>query len=171
MAAEYRLKRGPILILLLVVGVVGALLVARSSVRPEVDVYSPVTVPAAYDGTTYAFDGLLCLRASSIGVTVDDVSSSGGTRLGLRPAGAPVTVAFPVEPDALAPLVGATVPAGDQVCTRLLLTAAGSGDRRAEPVRLAFRYGPFGVLRRSVTVTPPATLQVTGSGTDPRTTA
>jgi len=170
-ASEYRLKRGPVVGLLLIVGVVGALLVARSSVRPQVDVYGAVTVPAAYDGTTYAFDSLVCVHASSVGATVDDVSAAGGTAVGLRPAGRPVTVAFPVAADAVTPLEGTRIAAGDQTCTRLLVTARGRGDQRAGRVRLHFTYGPFGLLRRSQTVTPPVTLQVTGTGTDPRTTA
>lgn len=171
MASEYRLKRGPVVGLLLVVGLVGALLVARGSTRPHVDVFQGLTLPAAYDGTTYAFDGLLCVRASSVGATVDGVSSGTGARLGLRPSGAPVTEAFPVAAGALSPLAGTRVAAGDQTCLRLLLTPHGSGDHRAAPVRLHFRYGPLGLLRSSVTVTPPITLQVTGTGTDPRTTA
>ena len=171
MASEYRLKRGPIIGLLLIVGVVGALFLARGSVRPRVDVYAAVTVPAAYAGTTYAFDALVCVHTSSVGATIDAVSAGGSTRLGLRPVGLPVTVAFPVAGDAVAPLAGAKVAAGDQRCTRLLVTAKGTGDQRADPVRLHFRYGPFGLLRRSETVTPPVTLQVTGTGTDPRTTA
>ena len=171
MASQYRLKRGPIIGLLLLIGVVGALLVARGSVRPQVDVYSPVTVPAAYAGTTYGFDSLVCVHASSIGATLDEVRSSGSTRLGLRPAGRPVTVAFPVEPTALTSAEGLKIAAGDQQCTRLTVTAQGSGDQRPEPVRLHFTYGPFGLLRRSQTVTPPVVLQVTGTGTDPRTTA
>lgn len=171
MASQYRIKRGPVIGLLLIIGVVGGLLLARSSVRPKVEVYQGVSVPAAYDGTTYAFDGLVCVQASSIGATVDSVSSGSVTRLGLRPAADPVTVAFPVAAGAVLPLQGAKLAAGDQECTRLLLTARGMGDRRAEPIRLHFRYGPFGLLRSSITVTPPVTLQVTGTGTDPRTTA
>lgn len=171
MASEYRLKRGPIIGLLVIVGIVGALLVARSSVRPQVDLYSPVTVPAAYAGTTYGFDALVCVHASSIGATLDEVSASGSTRLGLRPPGTPVTVAFPVDPQAVVPAEGLEVAAGDQQCTRLLVTAQGQGDQRADPVRLHFTYGPFGLLRRTETVTPPVVLQVTGTGTDPRTTA
>ena len=171
MASEYRLKRGPVVGLLLVVGVVGALLVARSSVRPQVDVYSPVTVPAAYTGTAYGFDALVCVHASSVGATLSSVSSRGSTRLGLRPAGRPVTVAFPVDGGALVPAEGLHIAAGDQQCTRLVVTARGPGDQRADPVELHFTYGPFGLLRRSQTVTPPVVLQVTGTGTDPRTTA
>lgn len=169
MASEYRLKRGPVLVLLLVVGVVGALVLARSSVRPHIDVYGAVTVPAAYDGTTYAFDGLVCLRGSSVGATVRSTATQAGTRIGLRPDGAPPAVAFPVAADAVRPLDGTAIPAGDQTCTRVLVSPHGQGDRRAAPVSVSFRYGPFGLLRSTVRVTPPVTLQVTGTGTDPRT--
>ncbi len=171
MASEYRLKKGPVLGLLLVVGVVGALLLARNYVKPHVDVYAPVTVPAAYEGTTYAFDGLVCLRGSSSGATVSGTRDGRDTRLGLRPDGAPVTVAFPVAAGAVRPLAGAQVPAGEQRCARVVVTPHAQGDVRAQAVRVSFRYGPFGVLRSTATVVPPVTLQVTGTGTDPRTTA
>jgi hypothetical protein len=168
---QYRLRRGPVLVLLLLVGVAGALLISRSQVRPQVDVFGPVTVPAAYDGTTYAFDGVLCVRASSVGTQVTATGAGSATRVGLRPDGAPPAVAYPVDARAVQPLAGTTVAAGDQVCTRLLVTPHGQGDRAAEPVTLSFRYGPFGLLRSSTTVTPPVVLQVTGTGVDPRATA
>ena len=53
----------------------------------------------------------------------------------------------------------------------MLVTADGQGDRSAGPVQVRFRYGPFGLFRASSTVTPPVVLQVTGTGTDPRSTA
>jgi len=170
-ASQYRLKRGPAVALLLLVGVVGALLLARGSVKPGVDVYAAVTVPAAYDGTTYAFDGLVCLRGSSVGASVRGVSGGRDTRIGLRPADAAVTVAFPVAQDAVRPLDGADVPAGDQQCTRVLVSPHGQGEQRAGQVRVSFRYGPFGLLRTTARVTPPVTLQVTGRGQDPRASA
>lgn len=168
MASEYRLKRGPVLVLLAVVGVVGAFVLARGSVKPQVDVYGAITVPDAYEGTTYAFDGLVCLSASSVGASVRGDDQDGTTRIGLRPEGDAVTVAYPAPQDALAPLDGTSVPAGEQQCTRVLVTADAQGEVRADPVRVGFRYGPFGLLRSTTTVTPPVTLQVTGTGTDPR---
>ena len=168
MASRYRLKRGPVLGLLLIIGVVGGLLVVRGSTRPVVDVYGAVAVPDAYEGTTYAFDGLVCLRASSIGASVGSVTTSGSTRIGLQPEGSRVAVAYPVPPEALGSLDGAEIAAGDQLCTRLVVTADGTGERRADPVRVQFRYGPFGLLRSTTTVQPPVTLQVTGTGPDPR---
>ena len=169
--SSYRLRRGPALTLLALVGVVGAFLLARGAVRPRLDVIAPITVPQAYAGTTYAFDGLLCLRASSIGAEVVDVRSGPHTELALRPPGTPLTVAFPVQAGAAAPLVGTHLTAAEEQCTRLLLTPDATGDLRAAPVHVAFRYGPLGLLRSSVDVVPPVTLQVTGTGTDPRTTA
>lgn len=169
MASSYRLKRGPVIALLLVVGVVGALLLGRGQLRPALDVYDPVVVPAAYAGTTYAVDGAVCLRASSAGASVSGVEDGGGTRIGLRPEGTPVTIAFPVAQDALAPLDGLDVAAGDSTCTRVLVTPDGQGEQRAQEVSLKVRYGPFGLLRTTMSVTPPVTLQVTGTGSDPRT--
>lgn len=165
---QYRLRRGPVLALLVLVGVVGALLISRASVRPQVDVFGPVAVPAAYAGTTYAFDGVLCVRATSVGTTVSSSVPDGATRVGLRPEGTPPAIAYPVDDAAVRPLSGASVAAGDQVCTRLLVRPGTTGRAVAAPVRLSFRYGPFGLLRSSTTVTPPVTLDVTGTGQDPR---
>lgn len=172
MASTYRLKRGPALAVLLLVGIGGALLIGRSSTRPTLDVYAPVTVPAAYAGTTYAVDGLVCLQAGRVGaeVVAAEGSTASGVRteLGLRPPGRPPAVAYPVTPDAVAPLVGLELAAGDLTCARVLTTADGPGERSAGPVQVRFRYGPFGLFRASSTVTPPVLLQVTGTGTDPR---
>ncbi len=168
-----RTHRRLVLTVLLVVGVAGALLIARGSLRPQLTTLAPVTVPAAYVGTTYAFDGLVCLAARSVPVQVAEVTDSdqGGvrTRLVGRPAGATVAVAFPVPADAGESLVGSRLGAGEERCLRVLTTQAATGERRAGPVRLRVRYGPFGVLRSGLEVTPPVVLQVTGTGTDPRT--
>ena len=53
----------------------------------------------------------------------------------------------------------------------MLVTARGQGEQHAEPVQVHLRYGPFGLLRSTVDVTPPVVLQVTGDGDDPRTRA
>ena len=168
---SYRLRRGPVVGLLVLVGVVGALLLARVAARPRVEVFSSITVPTAYAGTTYAFDGLVCLHASSIGAEVVDVRAGPRTQLALRPPGEHVTVAFPVPARAAAPLVGTRLTAAEQQCTRLLVTPDDRGDLHAAPVSVRFRYGPLGLLRARVEVTPPVTLQVTGTGTDPRSAA
>ena len=175
MSSTYRLKRGPAVAVLVLVGVVGTLLIGRSSTRPTLYVLTPVTVPAAYAGTTYAFDGLVCLQAGSIGARVSGVDQSTvagvRTEIALRPPGAPPAVAFPVEAGASAPLEGLRIAGGDDQCARVLVTADGQGERAAGPVQVRFRYGPFGVFRASSTVTPPVLLQVTGTGTDPRSSA
>jgi len=171
MASEYRLKRGPVLALLLLVGIVGALLIARSSTMPQVDTAGEVTVPAAYAGTTYAVDTLVCLQTRGLAATVTEVRDGGGpvtTLLRRRPADAAVAVAYPVAPDAGTTLQGVRIGAADEECVRVLATPSAQGDQRASAVTVRFRYGPFGILRSGVTVTPPVLLQVTGTGTDPR---
>ena len=153
-------------------GVLGALLISRGALRPELTTLAPVTVPQAYAGTTYAFDGLVCLAAKSVPAEITQASDSTlgtvRTRVVGRPAGAPVAVAFPVPPEAADPLVGGRVAAGDERCLRVLVTPSALGEHVAGPVRLQVRYGPFGLLRSGLEVTPPVRLQVTGTGTDPR---
>lgn len=170
--AAPRLRRKTVLVVLLVVGVLGGLVIARGSLRPQATTTGPVTLPEAYAGTTYALDGMACLAARSVPVTVTGASDSElqgvRTRAVLRPPSAPVTVAYPVPPDAGDPLVGARVAAGEERCFRVLVTASGTGERRAGPVEMRVRYGPFGLLRSTLRLTPPVTLQVTGTGADPR---
>lgn len=181
--SQYRLKRGPVVALLLVVGLVGLFLIARSSTRPQVQTLAPVTVPDAYEGTTYAVDGLVCLKATALGARVTGVSAVGDstageesvagragvdTRLVDRPAGAPPAVAYPVPPDAGTDLAGLQLARGQERCVRVLTTAGGQGERSAEELEVRFAYGPFGILRSTATVTPPVLLQVTGTGSDPR---
>jgi len=169
--SRYRLRRGPVVGLVLIVGLVGAYVIARGSLRPQLEVLAPVTVPGAYEGTTYAFDGLVCLRAGGVPVEVTGVDQADGgpvrTHLLRRPPGAP-TVAFPVAAGAGLPVAGLRVPAGREPCLRVLATADGQGDQRAGQVTLHARYGPFGLLRAALEVRPPVLLQVTGTGRDPR---
>ena len=167
-----RSRRRPVLALLVVVGLAGAGVIARGSLRPGLEPYGSIRVPAAYAGTTYAVDGLVCLFASSVPVEITEVrdSSADGvrTRLRGRPPGSTVTVGFPVPAEAGDSLVGARVAAGDQRCLRVLLTPEQTGERRAGAVSVRVRYGPFGVLRTGLEITPPAVLEVTGTGADPR---
>ncbi len=167
-----RFRRGPVLALLVVVGLVGAAFIARDSLRPRLEPNGSLRVPAAYAGTTYAVDGLACLVARSVPVEIVEVqdSTTGGlrTRLRGRPPGSTVTVGFPVPPEAGDSLVGVRVAAGDERCFRVLLTPEQTGERRAGAVSVRVRYGPFGVLRTGLEITPPAVLDVTGTGTDPR---
>ncbi len=157
---------------MLLIGVVGALVIARGSLRPQATTTAAVTVPEAFAGTTYAFDGMACLAAKSVPVTVTSASDSElqgvRTRAAVRPPAAPVTVAYPAPPDAGDPLAGVRVAAGEERCFRVLVTASGTGERRAGPVEMRVTYGPFGLLRSTLRLTPPVTLQVTGTGTDPR---
>ena len=170
--SDYRLKRGPVIVLLVLVGLFGTFFIGRSSTRPVLDVQAPVTVPQAYAGTPYAFDGLVCLRASSVAAEVTGVSGGTGgevvTQLLQRPPGSPVTVAFPLEGDAGAPLDGLRVASGDSTCLRVVVAADGQGDQRAREVEVSVAYGPLGLLRSTLSVTPPVLLQVTGTGRDPR---
>jgi hypothetical protein len=170
--SDYRLKRGPVLVLLVLVGLVGVFLIGRSSTRPVLDVLAPVTVPDAYAGTAYGFDGLVCLRASSVGAEVSAVEGGTGsgvrTQLLRRAQGSPPTVAFPVEGEPGGPVVGLRVAAGDSSCLRVVVAADRQGEQRARQVQVHVAYGPLGLLRSTLEVTPPVVLQVTGTGRDPR---
>ena len=165
-------SRRKLLLVVLLIGVVGALVIARGALRPQASTTAAVTVPEAYAGTTYAFDGMACLAAKSVPVTVTGASDSElqgvRTRAVARPPDAPVTVAYPAPADAGDPLVGVRVAAGEERCFRVLVTAAVTGEKRAGPVEMRVSYGPFGLLRSTLRLTPPVTLQVTGTGTDPR---
>ena len=77
-------------------------------------------------------------------------------------------MAFPVPDGASRDLVGLQLDAGEEQCVRVLTTATAQGEVRGAPVEVRFSYGPLGVLRSGLTVTPPVVLQVTGTGTDPR---
>lgn len=169
--SQYRLKRGPVVALLLVIGVVGALAIARSSTRPQVQTLSLVTVPEAYAGTTYAVDGLVCLQATAVGARVTEVTGEDAPAtvdLVQRPPGTPPAVAYPVAPDDGTPLEGLELGRGEERCVRVLGRSDAQGDQRAGPVEVRFAYGPLGLLRAGVTVTPQLLLQVRGTGADPR---
>lgn len=171
-SSEYRLRRGPVLVLFLLLALAGSYVIGRNATRPQVAALGLVTVPQAYAGTTYSVDGVVCLRATSVGARVTGVTGGTSrdmdTRLVLRPAGAPPAFAFPVAPDAGRPLAGLRIPAGDEQCVRVLVTGRAQGEQRAKPVTVKLSYGPFGLLRTSRTVTPNVLLQVTGTGADPR---
>jgi hypothetical protein len=134
-----------------------------------------VPLDQAYVGTTYAFDGTLCLgsprvSAKVVGIQVDQ--APGGTTQVLEPAkDARPVIGFPVEAaDAGSAVSDYRVPAGEQDCTlRVLVTPTETGAVRAGTVEVEMTYGPFGLLRRTATAVPQVTLDVTGTGTDPRT--
>lgn len=163
----YRLRRGPALVLLVLVGVVGSLLILRSQLRPSLDVYNPVTVDQAAVGTTYAVDDQLCLRGAQVGATVRDVEPA-GIVTGIQAAEGRPVIAFPVDPADGTELVGARVPGRGELCLRLLLASEEQGTFRAPEVSVSVRYGPFGLFRRTFDVVPPTTLEVDRTGRDPR---
>lgn len=169
----YRLRRGPALALLVVVGVLGSVVIVAGQLRPSLDVYDPVVVTGAAVGTTYAVDDQLCLRAAEVAARVSDVRVADApgldVALGLPPDDRPPVIAFPVEPDAVRPLEDALAPTDALLCLRLLLTPEREGTLPAPQVSVAVRYGPFGLLRRTFDVRPPTTVQADRTGTDPRT--
>ena len=170
-----RLRRVPrrrLLLGVLVIAVLGAALVVALGARATARATFPVGVEQAYAGTTYAFDGVVCVRSQVTTATVDRVTvqqAAGSTTRLVRPAGGPPTLGFPVDAAAGAPAKGYRVAAGAEDCgLRLLVTPDRTGKLRAGTIDLSLRYGPGGLLRRTVTLAPPVTLDVTSSGKDPR---
>lgn len=167
-----RVRRRPALVVLLVVGVLGALLIAALQARPSVSSPAAIGLERAYVGTTYAFDGAVCVGSSTVASEVLSVAveQAPGTtaRLVLPPQEGPPTLGFPVE-DAGREVSGYRVPAGQDDCTlRLLVTPERTGALQPGTVRLRLGYGPFGLLRRTAQVRPQVRLEVTGEGQDPR---
>lgn len=168
-----RFRRRPLLLGVLVVALVSGVLVVALGARPTADALPPVGLEQGYVGTTYAFDGVVCLGSQVLGSTVDEVrvrqSPGGTTRLVVPPQGAPITLGFPVEEQAGTPVEGYELPAGEQDCTlRVLVTPERTGRVEAGTLEVRLRYGPGGLLRRTATVTPRLVLDVTGTGPDPR---
>lgn len=157
---------------MLAVAVLGALAVVAIGARPDAEASFPVGVEAAHVGTTYAFDGVLCLGSSVAGSTVADVQveqAPGSTTRLTRPVEGPLTLGIPVDGDAGEPAEGYEVPAGEQDCElRLLVTADRMGELQAGRIRLRLAYGPAGLLRRTFTLEPPVTLDATQTGPDTR---
>ena len=169
----YRLRRGPALALLVLVGVVGSAVILATQLRPSLEVYDAVRVEDAAVGTTYAVDEQLCLRTAQVSARVDRVRVDGdpdalALEVALPPDDRPPVIAFPVAPDAAAPLEGAVVPARDVLCLRLLLRPEEQGVLAAPEVAVRVRYGPFGVFRRTFTPRPPTTVEADRTGQDPR---
>lgn len=167
-----RFRRRQLLLGVLVVAVVSGVLVVALGARPSADAPSPVGLEAAHVGTTYGFDGVVCLGSQVAGSTVDrvEVEQAPGSRTALvvPPAGR-LTLGFPVDPDAGRAVTGYAVPAGDQDCTlRVLVTPSRTGRVTAGTLKVRLRYGPGGLLRRTASVTPRLVLDVTGTGPDPR---
>jgi hypothetical protein len=171
-----RVRRTPLLVVVLVVGVVGAVLIFALQARPAASSPSMVGLERAYVGTTYAFDGAVCLGSRQVAAEVlsVEVEQAPGTttRLVRPPEGAAPTLGFPVEDATGGDPAGFRIPAGEDDCTlRLLVTPDRTGELRPGTVRVRLAYGPFGLLRRTAEVRPRVTLDVTGEGTDPRSAA
>ena len=167
-----RVRRKPLLIGVLVVGVVGAIAIFALGARPSAEPSQRILLERAFVGTTYAFDGLVCLGSPQVGAEVVGVeveqAPGGTTRLVRPPDGGRPTIGFPAE-DEGRDVTGYRVPAGEADCTlRLLLTPDAQGRVQAGTLRIETAYGPFGLLRRTLEVTPEVALDVTGTGTDPR---
>lgn len=147
------------------------MLVFALGARPGVEVLNAVPLERGYVGTTYAFDGLLCVGSQVTATRVTGaVAASDGAEVSVvqPPAGSPPTVGFPVR-DGGSPAAGYQVPAGEPECgLRLLVTPTRTGTVTAGELELSLAYGPGGLLRRTVAVRPAVSLEVTGTGPDPR---
>lgn len=169
-----RLRQVPrrrLLLGVLVVAALGAVTVFALGARPAAEASFPVGVERAHVGTTYAFDGVVCLGSQVASTTVDEVTveqAPGSTTRLVPPTGGLSTLGLPAEPSG-ASAEGYAVAAGVQDCElRLLVTADRQGDLRAGRVQVRLGYGPGGLLRRTVDLQPPVTLQATQTGPDPR---
>ena len=169
------MRRKPLLLGVLTVGVLGGIGIFALQARPGAAGTVVVPLGEAYVGTTYAFDGTLCLQSPRVAATVVGLQvqqAPGGTTRVLEPAqGERPVVGFPVDgEDAGEPVEDYRVRPGEQDCTlRVLVTPDEQGTVRAGTIEVELAYGPFGLLRRTATAVPQVTLDVTGTGTDPRT--
>ena len=156
----------------LAVAVVSGLLVYALGARPTAESGGEVVAEPAYVGTTYAFDGVVCLGSQVTGSTVDgvEVEQAAGTTIDLvrGPEGAP-TLGFPVDPEAQEEVEGLDLPSGELDCTlRLLVTPTRQGRLDVGTLEVRLSYGPGGLLRRTATIRPDVALVVDGTGPDPR---
>ena len=154
------------------VAVVSGLAVFAVGARPSADPVGQVLASPAHVGTTYAFDGVVCVGSQVTGSTVAGVgvqqAPGGRTELVRAPDGPPY-LGFPVEGDGGEPVAGFEVPAGEQDCTlRLLVTPDRLGRIEAGTLEVRLRYGPGGLLRRTDSVHPDVVLDVGKTGPDPR---
>lgn len=166
----YRLRRGPAVVLLVVVGLVGSAVILATQLRPSLEVYAPITVAEASTGTSYAVDDQVCVRAAQVSARLErvEVADEDLLTVALTPQGRPPVIAFPVDPSGAQQVEGTVVPARDDRCLRLLLRSTAVGEFPAPTVTVTARYGPFGLFTRSLDVVPPSTLVVTRTTPDPR---
>lgn len=167
-----RFRRRPLLLGVLLVAVMSGLLVFALVARPTAELGGEVLAEPAYVGTTYAFDGVVCLDSQVADSTVEgvEVEQAAGTTIDLvRGPSGPPTLGFPVDVDAQEEVEGLDVPAGELDCTlRLLVTPQRQGRLDVGTLKVKLSYGPGGVLRRTVSVRPDVELEVTATGPDPR---
>ena len=172
MRVRGRYRRRPLLLGVLVIAVVSGVLLFAWGARPTAEPFSGVGVEQAHGGTTYAFDGVVCVGSQVAGSTVLGVQveqAPGGRTALVQPPSGPLTLGFPVDPEEGSPAEGFDIPAGDSDCSlRVLVTPEREGRVEAGLVRITLGYGPGGLLRRTVPVQPPVSLDVTGTGPDPR---
>ncbi len=167
-----RFRRRTLLLGVLVIAVVSGVLVFALGARPTAELGGQVVAEPAYVGTTYAFDGVVCLGSQVAGSTVEgiEVEQAVGTTTDLvrAPEGAP-TLGFPVDPEDQQAVEGVAVPAGELDCTvRLLVTPERQGRLEVGTLKVRLSYGPGGLLRRTASVRPDVVLSVTSTGPDPR---
>ena len=119
-----RFRRRPLLLGVLLVAVLSGALVFALGARPTAELGGQVIAEPIYVGTTYAFDGVVCLGSQVAGSTVEgvEVEQAAGTTTDLvrGPDGAP-TLGFPVDLEAQEEVDGLEVPAGELDCTQRLL--------------------------------------------------
>jgi hypothetical protein len=167
-----RFRRRPLLLGVLVVAVLSGLLVFALGARPTAESGGQVVAEPAYVGTTYAFDGVVCLGSQVTASTVDGVTveQAPGTTIELvRGPEGPPTLGFPVDPEAQEEVEGLALPSGGLDCTtRLLVTPEEQGRLEVGTLEVRLSYGPGGLLRRTATIRPDVALQVDGTGPDPR---
>jgi len=167
-----RVRRRTLLLGVLVIAVVSGLLVLALGARPTAERGGRVVAEPAYVGTTYAFDGVVCVGSQVTGSTVTGVTvlqPAGGRTELVRAPDEPPSLGFPVDPDGGEPVDGLDVPAGEQDCTlRLLVTPDRRGRIEAGTLEVHLRYGPGGLLRGTDSVRPDVVLDVTETGPDPR---
>ena len=171
MRVRGRWRRRPLLLGVLVLALLSGAVVFAVGARPTADPDGEVVAPA-HVGSTYAFDGVVCVGSQVTGSTVDAVEveqSAGGRTELVRPSDGPPTLGFPVEPDSSDPVEGYDVPAGESDCSlRLLVTPDRLGRIEAGVLRVRLTYGPGRLLRRTASVRPQVVLDVRETGPDPR---
>ncbi len=154
------------------VALVSGAAVLALGARPTAELGGQVVAEPAYVGTTYAFDGVVCLGSQVTGSTVEgvQVEQASGTTIDLVPAPeGPPTLGFPVDPQDQEEVEGHDLASGQLDCTlRLLVTPTRQGRLDVGTLKVRLSYGPGGLLRRTASVRPDVVLEVAGTGPDPR---